>query len=142
MRGESEESKAVIERYLTAIVDGGERTMRESFAPDAPDSTISGVDQCPRKRGELHSSVFEQLFTAVVGAMRQAPINVPRQCGRCGQTFTAEQVNTDRGWTPVRSGWRCGGSGHAHMKRVNDLADVLLASHRRLDWAGTSEHTN
>jgi hypothetical protein len=28
------------------------------------------------------------------------------------------------------------------MKRVNDLADALLATHRRHDWAGTSEHTN
>jgi hypothetical protein len=28
------------------------------------------------------------------------------------------------------------------MNRVNDLADALLATHRRHDWAGTSEHTN
>jgi hypothetical protein len=74
--------------------------------------------------------------------MRQAPINLPRRCGRCGRTFTAEQVNSDKGWTPCRTGWRCGDCGRAHMQRVNDFADALLANHRRHDWAGTSEHTN
>jgi predicted DCC family thiol-disulfide oxidoreductase YuxK len=74
--------------------------------------------------------------------MRQADIGLPCQCGRCGKTYTYKQVKADRGWAPVRSGWRCGDCGRAHIKRVNDLADALLANHRRHDWAGTSEHTN
>jgi hypothetical protein len=72
----------------------------------------------------------------------QANPNLPRTCGRCGQAFSADEVHRDPGWTPVRSGWRCSGCGRAHLKRVNDIADALLATHRRHDWAGTSEHTN
>ena len=56
-----------------------------------------------------------------------AAMRVKRTCGACGRIYNADTVQCDPGWTPTKSGWRCGACTRARAREVRARARELIA---------------
>jgi hypothetical protein len=56
-----------------------------------------------------------------------AAMRAKRSCCVCGRTCTAESVQSDPGWEPIKSGWRCGDCSRSRAREVRAGAHELIA---------------